>query len=80
MNKAAEKFAVGYRTGGTSNFKWNRVLEVYGTREDAADKARELATAGYPSLVYSAALLDAIGLPETFDMTTEVHKEAEHAK
>lgn len=60
-------FTVIYRTGGTENFKWNRVGERYTSKTAALDSAAELAKMGYPSLVHDAKLLDSIGLPETFD-------------
>jgi hypothetical protein len=59
-----KNFAVIYRTGGTENFKWVRVLDVF-TREEAATKKAELERMGYPSLVHDAKKLESIGLPET---------------
>ena len=61
----AKQFAVIYRTGGTDNFRWNRVLDTF-TREEAANTASNLARMGYPALVHNADRLNAIGLPDTF--------------
>lgn len=61
----AKLFAVIYRTGGTDNFRWNRVLDTF-TREEAATEADALVRMGYPALVHNAARLEAIGLPDTF--------------
>jgi hypothetical protein len=60
-----KQYAVIYRTGGTENFRWHRVLDIL-TREEAATKADELNRMGYPSLVHNADRLNAIGLPDTF--------------
>jgi hypothetical protein len=61
----AKQYVVIYRTGGTENFRWNRVLDAF-TREEAATTADELGRMGYPALVHIVARLDAIGLPDTF--------------
>jgi hypothetical protein len=63
--KNNKQFAVIYRTGGTANFRWNRVLDLF-TREEAAAKVAELGRMGYPALVHDAKRLDAVGMPETF--------------
>lgn len=60
-------FTVIYRTGGTENFKWNRVGERYSDRASARESADGLERMGYPALVHDTKLLDSIGLPETFD-------------
>lgn len=60
-----KQFAVIYRTGGTENYRWHRVLDTF-TRDEAATKADELARMGYPALVHNAGRLTAIGLPDTF--------------
>ena len=65
-------FTVIYRTGGTENFKWNRVGERYSDRTSAEESADGLERMGYPSLVHDTKLLDSIGLPETFDAATTV--------
>lgn len=62
-----QTFTVIYRTGGTENFKWNRVGERYPDRASAKESAAGLERMGYPSLVHDTKLLDAIGLPESFD-------------
>lgn len=61
------QFAVIYRTGGTENFKWTRVLENYRTREAAQTKAAEIERMGYKTLIHRAAQLDSNGLPESYD-------------
>ena len=66
-------FAVIYRTGGTENFKWNRVGERYPDRQSAIKSTEELSKMGYPALVHDAKLLDSIGLPETFDASDNVN-------
>ena len=62
-----KQFAVIYRTGGTANYRWNRILENYATREAAVLKASELNRMGYPTHIHNAFFLDAAGLPETFE-------------
>lgn len=64
----ATKYAVIYRTGGSANWKWHRVLDAYATRAQAEAKADEIERMGYPALVHSAARLDAIGMPETYSV------------
>jgi hypothetical protein len=61
-----KQFAVIYRTGGTENFRWNRVLNLF-SREEASAQVAELELMGYPCLVHNAIKLDVIGLPETYD-------------
>ncbi|MDH5279564.1 MAG: hypothetical protein OEW52_00275 [Thermoleophilia bacterium] len=66
MAKQPERFAVVYRTGGTARFKWNRLFRDFTTREVADAAKAELERQGYAAHVHDAALLDAIGLPETY--------------
>ena len=68
MNNTTQ-YAVIYRTGGTENFKWVRVLGSF-TRDAAFAQKDELERMGYKSLVHQAAQLDAIGLPDTFSADT----------
>jgi hypothetical protein len=63
---AKAQYAVIYRTGGSANFKWRRVLDVYATRAQAEAKADEIEHMGYTALVHDAARLDAIGMPDTY--------------
>lgn len=65
---AGKKYAVIYRTGGSANWKWHRVLDVYATRSQAEAKADEIEHMGYTALVHDAARLDAIGMPETYSV------------
>lgn len=68
-----QTFTVIYRTSGTENFKWNRVGERYPNRASAKESAAGLEPMGYPSLVHDTKLLDAIGLPESFDAHDNVN-------
>lgn len=65
--RTAKTFSVAYRKGGTAQFSWNRVLEVYATREAANASAQDLGKMGYKSIVYKTADLDSIGLPDTWE-------------
>jgi len=67
-----QTYTVIYRTGGTENFKWNRVGERYPDRSSAQKSADGLERMGYPSLVHDTKLLDAIGLPETFNANAHI--------
>lgn len=58
-----------YRTGGTENFKWQRACAC-ATKEEAQQKVDELRKAGYPAHYNETNQLDAIGLPDTFDLLT----------
>lgn len=58
-------YAIYYRTGGTENFKWNRASNVQ-TVEQAIQSIQELNRMGYPARYAKAALVNAIGLPETY--------------
>ncbi len=60
-------YSVYYRTGGTENFKWHTVGERYESAVAAYQKVEELERAGYRAHYLNTALLEAIGLPETFD-------------
>jgi hypothetical protein len=66
MEAPMKTFTVIYRTGGTENFKWNRVLALFENGQDAVAKKGELEKMGYPSLIHDTHLLDAVGMPETF--------------
>ena len=55
-----------YRTGGTDNFQWHRVLDTYADQREAVAKKVELERAGYPAIIHLTKRLDAIGMPETF--------------
>jgi hypothetical protein len=60
-------FSVAYRSGGTSNATWTRVLEVYPTREAAQVIVAEIERGGRKALIYKTASLDAIGLPQGWE-------------
>lgn len=59
-----QTFTVIYKTGGTLNSQWHRVLENYTSREAAQGKAAEVNRAGYETLIHDTARLEAVGLPE----------------
>jgi hypothetical protein len=59
-------YTVIYRTGGTENFKWNRVLERL-SQAEAFEKKTELQAMGYKTIICKTKQLDVIGMPETFD-------------
>lgn len=59
-------FTVYYRKGGKAVWSWHRVAEVF-TRDDAQAKAATLKRMGYHALYANVQLLDAIGLPETYE-------------
>ena len=61
------EYQVIYRTGGTDNFKWHIVGEIYRSSLLAYDKRNELVKMGYRAIVHDADRLSVIGLPETFE-------------
>jgi hypothetical protein len=67
-----QQYAVIYRTGGTVNFKWNRVLGSF-NREEAVSECESLERMGYPTLMHDVEMLDSIGMPETFDANDNVN-------
>ena len=58
-------YAVIYKTGGSENYQWNRVLERYQSIEDAKTVSANLERIGYETLLHDASLLDVIGLPDS---------------
>jgi hypothetical protein len=62
-----QTFTIAYRSGGTSNCVWTRVLEVYPTREAAQVLVAEIERGGRKALIYKTALLDSIGLPQGWE-------------
>lgn len=74
-------FEVIFRTGGTDNFKWKTVAELY--RPDqlnkAAAKVDELTKAGYPAVIVERSQLAAAGMPTTFELPA-AHKSVRNAK
>lgn len=67
VTKRLATFAVIYRTGGTENFRWVRVLDIF-DRDGAQAQKAELERAGYPALIHNARLLDSVGMPDTYDV------------
>lgn len=66
MSAARRRFAVYYRIGGRERFEWRRTIGDHPDRASAYAQRAELERAGYAAHVADAALLDAVGLPETF--------------
>ena len=64
---STKSFTVIYRTGGTERFTWRRVFDSYRHYEDAKVIALDLERQGYPALIHPTRLLDAIGLPSTYE-------------
>lgn len=60
------EYTVYYRTGGTQRFAWHRMLDNY-TVEDAIRVKSELERAGYRVHYAKAALVDKLGLPDTWE-------------
>jgi hypothetical protein len=60
-----QTWTIGYRTGGTLNFKWHRTT-AYETLREAQKSAEAIRRAGYPCYIYDTRILNACGLPETF--------------
>jgi hypothetical protein len=52
-----------YRTGGTVNFKWSQVLEIYRSDEEARGKRDEIHRMGYPTKLIE----QGDSMPTTFD-------------
>lgn len=67
-------WTVYYRRGGTDNFSWHKVLEQFPSVQEAAAKAQGLTKVGYRALYEETALLNSIGLPETFAASEEVSR------
>jgi hypothetical protein len=63
----SKTWTVYYRTGGTENFQWHRVGDVFASSDAARDKTEELRQMGYPAHYDRKDTIDAIGLPETFE-------------
>jgi hypothetical protein len=72
----AKKYELVYRTGGTKNCQWKRVLGVY-EPEQAIAKQVELQRAGYFSLMAEAGWWDKIGLPIGWDFNTWLAEQQE---
>jgi hypothetical protein len=63
---ALKTYTVIYRDGGTLNFQWHRVLELYTDYTQASYKAIEIERMGYKSLVFNTKALNNIGLPTSY--------------
>lgn len=70
-------YAVMYRTGGTLNFKWNRLLGGRSLEMATKDKA-ELERGGYPTIIEDYKLSMSVGVPETFDASQKLDLVMEH--
>jgi hypothetical protein len=67
-----QTFTIAYRSGGTSNCVWTRVLEVYGSHAEARAAADDIERMGYKVLIYKTDSLNAIGLPIGWDAQTVI--------
>jgi hypothetical protein len=70
--KNNNNYSVIYRTGGTVNFKWKRVLNIFIDKESAQMKKDELEKMGYKTLIFKTDQLNSIGLPESYDVETPI--------
>lgn len=59
-------FTVIYRTGGTANAQWKRVLERFSTREAAQACKAEVERTGRKALIHDTAQLERLGMPEGY--------------
>ena len=62
--KKAKTFTVIYRTGGTENFKWHKVLTLHRTKETAMADVKRIEKQGYKALMFDTDKLNAIGMPD----------------
>lgn len=60
------KRAVIYRTGGTENFKWNLVSELYADLVEATESAVKLRKMGFPDFSLPVESLADVVLPTTY--------------
>lgn len=65
--RESKEYAVYFRTGGTLNFRWQLVMDSFPNVDAARAKADELRRMGYPAHYERASVIQAIGLPETFE-------------
>ena len=65
-----DSWCVIYRVGGRERFEWKRTLGM--TEAEAIKAANETMRMGYPVLIEQCKRVDAIGLPETFDVRDAV--------
>lgn len=63
-------YCVIYRVGGRDRFEWKRTLGM--TQAEAIKAANETMRMGYPVLIEKCKRVDALGLPETFDVRDAV--------
>jgi hypothetical protein len=59
-------YTVIYRTGGTDNFKWNKVTDTFTDYNDATIKAATIEKMGYKTIIHDTEKINNIGLPETY--------------
>lgn len=62
-----------YRSGGTKNFKWKLVSELYRPDQAPAAQAKvdELLKAGFPAIVVKQSTVKRYGLPQSFSLPAE---------
>ena len=62
-----KKYCVVYRTGGTSNFKWNRSVPM--SQSECKISVIDIKRGGRVAYCYDYDMSIAIGLPDTYDLT-----------
>ena len=62
--KRAKTYTVIYRTGGTENFKWHKVLTHFTDYESARKRALEIERQGYKTIIHDTDKLNTIGMPD----------------
>lgn len=59
-------YVVMYRTGGTENFKWHKMLELFTNRWDAIRWSNNIGRMGYATIVRPAPSIEAAVLPVSY--------------
>ena len=65
-----DSWCVIYRVGGRERFEWKHSVAM--TQAEATKSAMETLKMGYPVLIDTLKNVQAIGLPETFDVRDAV--------
>ena len=60
---ARTTYVIAYRTGGTHDCRWTRLLTEFPSRESAELTRDTIERSGRKALIYRKETLDAIGLP-----------------
>lgn len=61
------RYVIVYRTGGTHDCSWHRVLELWRREDDAKAAAFDLVMMGYKCLIKTADELETVGIPIGWD-------------